>query len=213
MRRLLPGERVISSSRMSEPRIQQQFFESADLLYEVAEGLSRPIADASQALLGCITGGGKVLACGAGTALATAQVFTAQLVGRFERERPGLAAIALGSDATVLNALLAGGAADQVLAHQVQALGAAGDVLVVIQSDAHGVGLVAAVDAAHAREMTVIALVGRAADAVSGRLVETDVCINVNHARPARVREVHLLVLHSLCDALDFQLLGEQDTA
>lgn len=187
---------------MPEPRIQQQFFESADHLYEVVDSLSRPLTDAAQALLGCITGGGKVMACGAGASLGLAQVFVALLVGRYERERPGLAAIALGGDAS-------GGA----LAQQVQALGAAGDVLVVVQSDEQGAGLAAAVDAAHAREMTVIALVSQAGDAVSSRLLETDVGIRVAHARAARVREAQLLALHSLCDALDFQLLGEQDKA
>ena len=193
---------------MLEQRIQQQFFDSADLKYQAAEVLARPIADAAQALLGCITSGGKLLVCGGGWAAGDAQRFAAQLVDRFERERPGLPAIALGADAAQL-AL----AADQAMAKQVHALGNPGDLLVALSANGQSADVLAAIDAAHEKDMTVVALSGHGGGALRGRLLETDVHICVPHDRAVRIQEVHGLVLHCLCDAVDLQLLGDQDTA
>ena len=198
---------------MLEQRIQQQFFDSADLKYAAAEMLSRPIADAVQALVGCITSGGKVLACGNGGSASDAQHFAAEFVGRFERERPGLAAIALNTDPSVLTAIGNDYAFDAVFAKQVQALGAPGDVLLAISTSGNSANVLAAVEAAQAREMTVIALSGRNGGKLRERLTETDVHICVPHDRTARIQEVHILVVHCLCDAVDTQLLGEQDNA
>jgi D-sedoheptulose 7-phosphate isomerase len=198
---------------MLEQRIQQQFFESADLKYQAAESLARPIADGANALLGCITAGGKVLAAGSGASAADAQRFAALFVGRFERERPGLAALALAADGAVLAALAAVGGLGDAFARQVRAFGAPGDVLVVITTDAETGDLVAAVQAAHLKEMTVIALTGRGGGALREQLIETDVHIAVPHDRAVRVQEVHGLALHCLCDAVDLQLMGEQDDA
>src|SRR5512139_3895000 len=117
---------------MLEQRIQQQFFDSADLQYQTAESLARPIADAAQALIGCITGGGKLLVGGLGGGAGLAQYVSAAFVGRFERERPGLPALALASDAVLLGSLATHGAAGEALAQQVQALGQSGDVLLLI---------------------------------------------------------------------------------
>jgi D-sedoheptulose 7-phosphate isomerase len=198
---------------MLEQRIQQQFFDSADLKYAAAEMLARPIADAVQALVGCITSGGKVLACGNGGSASDAQHFAAEFVGRFERERPGLAAIALNTDPSVLTAIGNDYAFDAVFAKQVQALGAPGDVLLAISTSGNSANVLAAVEAAQAREMTVIALTGRNGGKLRERLTETDVHICVPHDRTARIQEVHILVVHCLCDAVDTQLLGEQDNA
>lgn len=198
---------------MLEQRIQQQFFESADLKYQSAEALTRPIADAVNAIVGCITAGGKVLACGAGGSASDAQYFAAEFIGRFERERPGLAAIALSADAAVMTAVGDGYDYAQTFARQVQSLGAPGDVLLAINVDGNATSVVAAVEAARARDMTVVALSGGGGGRLRERLLETDVHICVPHERAARVQEVHLLVLHCLCDAVDLQLLGEQDLA
>ena len=198
---------------MLEQRIQQQFFDSADLKYAAAEMLSRPIAEAVQALVGCITSGGKVLACGNGGSASDAQHFAAEFVGRFERERPGLAAIALNTDPSVLTAIGNDYAFDAVFAKQVQALGAPGDVLLAISTSGNSANVLAAVEAAQAREMTVIALSGRDGGKLRERRTETDVHICVPHDRTARIQEVHILVVHCLCDAVDTQLLGEQDNA
>ena len=196
---------------MLEQRIQQQFFDSADLKYQAAETLTRPIADAVAAITGCITGGGKLLVCGSGAAAADARHFTTLLVGRFERERPGLAAIALSADGALLGS--AGDASDaaQVFAQQVRALGAPGDLLVSIGANDDAPTLVAAVKAAHDKEMAVVALTGRDGGRIKPLLAETDVHIAVPHERAARIHEVHLLALHCICDAVDLQLLGEQD--
>ena len=154
-----------------------------------------------------------VLACGNGGSASDAQHFAAEFVGRFERERPGLAAIALNTDPSVLTAIGNDYAFDAVFAKQVQALGAPGDVLLAISTSGNSANVLAAVEAAQAREMTVIALSGRDGGKLRERLTETDVHICVPHDRTARIQEVHILVVHCLCDAVDTQLLGEQDNA
>lgn len=196
---------------MLEQRIQQQFFDSADLKYAAAEILSRPIADAVNTVVGCITSGGKVLACGNGGSASDAQHFAAEFIGRFERERPGLAAIALSTDSSILTAVGNDYSFNDIFAKQVQALGAPGDVLLAITTSGNSANVLAAVEAAHAKEMTVIALTGRGGGQMNHLLGETDVHISVPHERTARVQEVHILVLHCLCDAVDLQLLGEQE--
>jgi len=194
---------------MLEQRIQQQFFDSADLKYAAAEHLTRPVADASHALIGAITSGVKVLVCGNGAGAGIAQHLAAQLVGRFERERPGLAALCLAADATMLTALGRDDGFEQLFAKQVLALGHPGDVLVVLSEDGQQPNLLAAVEAAHDKEMSVIALTGRAGGAMASALHDTDMHICVPHDRPARVHELHLLVVHCLCEAVDLQLLGD----
>jgi D-sedoheptulose 7-phosphate isomerase len=196
---------------MLEQRIQQQFFDSADLKYAAAEVLSKPIADAVSALVGCITSGGKVLACGNGGSACDAQHFAAEFVGRFERERPGLAAIALTTDTAILTAVGNDYDFASIYAKQVQALGAPGDVLIAISTSGNSANVVAAAEAAHAKEMTVLALTGNKGGRLRELLAETDVMICVPHERTARIQEVHLLVLHCFCDAVDLQLLGEEE--
>jgi len=196
---------------MLEQRIQQQFFDSADLKYAAAEILSRPIADAVSAVVGCITGGGKVLACGNGGSASDAQHFAAEFVGRFERERPGLAALALTVDSSILTAVGNDYDFNQIFSKQVQALGQPGDVLLAITTSGNSANVLAAVEAAHSKEMTVIALTGRGGGKMNQQLSETDVHICVPHERTARIQEVHILAIHCLCDAVDLQLLGEQE--
>ncbi len=192
---------------MLAQRIQQQFFDSADLQYQTAESLARPIADAAQAVLACITAGGKLLVCGAGGGAVLATVFTTALVGGFERERPALAAIALPAD----RAYDAAVDADRLFVRQIQALGQPGDLLLLIDPGLDAATLVAAARAAHEQDMTVLALTGRIGAALRAQLSEADVAISVPHERASRVLESQLLVLHCLCDAIDLQLLGEQD--
>jgi D-sedoheptulose 7-phosphate isomerase len=196
---------------MLEQRIQQQFFDSADLKYAAAEVLAKPIADAVSALVGCVTSGGKVLACGNGGSAADAQHFAAEFVGRFERERPGLPAIALTTDSSILTAIGNDYDFNSIFSKQVQALGAPGDVLLAITTSGNSANVIAAIEAARAKEMIVIALTGHKGGKVRELLTETDVFICVPHERTARIQEVHLLTLHCLCDAIDLQLLGEQE--
>jgi D-sedoheptulose 7-phosphate isomerase len=193
---------------MQELRIQQHFIDSADLHYQVYETLAKPIDAAVQALLASLTGGGKVLVAGVGTSVALAQYLSSLLVGGFERERPGLAAIPLGADAVWACAW----PGDDGLARQVHALGLAGDVLVLIANSGDEAALAHAVRAAHDRDMTVLAISGGSGGGLKRLLRETDVHVCVPHERPARVREVQQLVLHCLCDGIDTQLLGEQES-
>ena len=187
---------------MFEQRIQQQFFESADLQYQSAEVLGRPIEQAATALVAVLTAGGKLLVAGLGPAASLATLAAGALLGGFERERPGLAALALVADA-----------GEGTLARQVDTLGQPGDLLLLIDVDGQHPALLAAAAAAQAKDMTVIALTGRTGGALRGALGETDVLVPVPHERRARVLETQLLVLHCLCDAIDLQLLGEQDPA
>jgi D-sedoheptulose 7-phosphate isomerase len=196
---------------MLEQRIQQQFFDSADLKYAAAEPLSKSIAVAVEAVLASITAGGKVLACGNGGSAADAQHFAAELVGRFERERPGLPAIALTTDSSILTAIGNDYDFASIYSKQVQAIGQPGDVLIAISTSGSSANVLAAVEAAHAKDMTVVALTGRTGGRLSALLTDTDVHIAVPHDRTARIQEVHLLALHCLCDAVDFQLLGDQE--
>jgi D-sedoheptulose 7-phosphate isomerase len=188
---------------MLDLRIQQHFIDSADLHYQLAESLAKPLDAAVQALLASVTGGGRVFTLGSQAAGLQAQYLAHLLVTGFERERPGLPALALGADSATT--------VDAPLVRQLQALGQAGDVLFVICAAAPDDVLLAAVAAAHERDMTVIALTGMALSDWARRLRETDVHIPVAHERIARVREVHHLALHCLCDAIDTQLLGEQE--
>ena len=197
---------------MLEHRIQTHFIESADLQYQAAEPLSKPIAAATHAVLASVTSGGKVLACGSAGGAAQARYFAAQLVGRFDRDRPGLPALALDGDSMAL-AIAADGlhAAPQVLARQVRALGQAGDVLLVLCPDGNTQQALDAVAAAHGRDMTVVAFSGKDGARMGAALRETDVHIGVPHERLVRIQEVHLLALHCICDGVDTQLLGEQE--
>jgi D-sedoheptulose 7-phosphate isomerase len=196
---------------MLEQRIQQHFIDSADLKYQAAQVLSKPIAAGVQALLACVTSGGKVLSCGNGGSAADAQHFSAEFVGRFERERPELAAVALTTDTSILTAVANDYDWNRVFSKQVRALGQAGDVLLAISTSGNSGNVIAAIEAAHEREMTVIALTGRGGGKMGALLRETDVHICVPHERTARIQEVHLLTLHCLCDGVDAQLLGEQE--
>lgn len=179
---------------MLEQRIQQQFFESADLQYQAGEVLARPIAEAAAALLAALTGGGKVMVCGSGAGAALAPYLARLLSGRYERERPPLAALALVPGAEA--------------AQQVRALGLPGDVLLYID-DGEGHST-AVISAAQGKDMTIVVLAGRGAQAFGELLAETDVLVAVPHERAGRVAELQLLTLHCLCDALDFQLMGDQ---
>ncbi|MBX3608817.1 MAG: SIS domain-containing protein [Hydrogenophaga sp.] len=193
-------------------RIQQLFIDSADLKYQSAPQLAPQVEAAVSALLAGLTGGGKVLTCGNGAGAALAQQFAAHILGRHERDRPGLAAFSLAANAAVITGIASDFDGRQVYARQVHALGLAGDVLLVVGGDGQAGNLVAAVEAAHERDMTVIALTGAKGGQLAGLLRDTDVLVCVPNDQPSRVLEVHLLILHCLADGLDAQLLGLPDT-
>ncbi|MES2977860.1 MAG: phosphoheptose isomerase [Pseudomonadota bacterium] len=197
---------------MLEQRIEQHFIDSADLKYQSAQVLSKPVAAAVQAILASVTSGGKVLACGNGGSAADAQHFAAEFIGRYERERPELAAMALTTDSSVITALANDYGFDLIFSKQVRAFGGPGDVLLALTTSGNSANVLAAIEAAHEREMTVVALTGKGGGKVGHALRETDVHVCVPHDRTARIQEVHLLVLHCICDGVDAQLLGDQET-
>jgi len=197
---------------MLEQRIQQQFIDCAGLHYQWAQSLAHSVAEAVQSLLACITGGGKVLICGNGASGALAQYLAALMVGGLDRPRPELPALALGADAATLTAVARRGEYADAFAAQVRALGGAGDALLILSSNGNAANLVRAAQAAHERDMTVIALTGRDGGALGRMLRETDVHVCVPHESTPRIHEAHQLALHCLCDGLDLQLLGEQET-
>ena len=198
---------------MLESRIEQHFIDSADLKYQAAPVLSKPIAQAISAIVASLTSGGKVLACGNGGSAADAQHFSAEFVGRFERERPELAAIALTTDTSILTAVGNDYAFDAVFSRQVRALGQPGDVLLAITTSGNSSNILAAVEAAHARDMVVIGMTGRDGGKMGNMLRETDVHICVPHPRTARIQEVHILALHCICDGVDAVLMGDDQAS
>ena len=194
---------------MSVERIQQHFRDSAALKLAAMETLAVPIAAAVDTMFAALANSNKILACGNGGSAATAQQLAAELIGRFERERPGLPALALTTDASVLTAVANDYAYEQVFAKQVRALGQPGDVLLAISTSGNSVNVLAAIQEAHEREMVVIALTGKGGGDVNSVLADTDIQLCVPSDRTARVQEVHLLTIHCLCDGIDAMLLGE----
>jgi D-sedoheptulose 7-phosphate isomerase len=190
-------------------RIGKHFDDSAQTKLQAKSALVQPIADAAQALVECLMRDGKILACGNGGSAADAQHFAAELVNRFEIERPGLPAIALTTDSSVLTSIANDYDFKLVFSKQVRALGMAGDMLLAISTSGNSVNVIEAIHAAHERDMRVIALTGRGGGTMGEILRPGDLHICVESQNTARTQEVHLLVLHCLCDAIDHLLLGD----
>jgi D-sedoheptulose 7-phosphate isomerase len=191
-----------------QDRILGHFQASAQATLDAAGRLAPLIDEASGLMLNCLTQGGKILACGNGASAASAQIFAALMVNRLEHERPGLAAIALAADTSILTSIADDHGYDQVFARQVKAIGLPGDVLLAMTTGGNAAGVLAAVDAAHGRGMNVIALTGRNGGALAEQMRDGDVLISVSAESAARINEIHLLSLHCLCDAVDSILLG-----
>ena len=189
-------------------RICENFSESAHLKLQCMDALAAPIAAAAQLMLECLKADGKILACGNGGSAADAQHFSSELLNRFEKERPGLAGIALTTDASTLTSIANDYAYEQVFSRQVRALGRANDVLLAISTSGNSRNVVAAIEAAHECGLPVVALTGRNGGRVGELIGGKDVHICVPAQSTARIQEVHLLILHCLCDAIDCLLLG-----
>ena len=191
-------------------RIRGHFAASIKLKQEAADALAPAIARAASLMTDCLFSDGKILACGNGGSASDAQHFSAELVGRFERERPELPAISLSTDTSLLTAIANDYAFEQVFAKQVRALGAKRDVLLAISTSGNSPNIVAAIGAAHEREMRVVALTGKGGGRAGELLAPEDVHVCVPHDRTMRIQEVHLLIIHCLCDAIDATLLGDE---
>ena len=195
----------------SEKRVHGHFADSARLKQDSAVVLAPHIARAGSLMAECLLADGKILSCGNGGSAADAQHFSAELVGRFERERPELPAIALTTDTSLMTAVANDYSFEQVFARSVRALGARGDVLLAISTSGNSGNVIAAIEAAHARDMRVVAMTGKGGGRIGELLTPDDVHLCVPHPRTMRIQEVHLLMLHCLCDIIDATLLGDSE--
>lgn len=191
-------------------RIGQHFTDSAQTKLNAVEMLSAPIAQAAELMVACLVGNGKILACGNGGSAADAQHFAAELVGRFEMERQGLAAIALTTDSSIMTAIANDYSYAVVFEKQVRALGQPGDVLLAISTSGNSASVIEAIHAAHDNDLHVVALTGKGGGQIGEILRDTDIHICVPADRTARIQETHLLTIHCMCDGIDYLLLGAE---
>ena len=192
-------------------RITRQFNDSAEAKRGAGELMAADIARAVEMMTACLIDNGKILACGNGGSAADAQHFAAELVNRFEMERPPLAAVALTTDSSTLTSIANDYRYEEVFSKQVQALARSGDVLLAISTSGNSPNVVEAIHAAHEREARVVALTGKGGGAIAGLLNEDDIHLCVPADRTSRIQEVHLVTLHCLCDGIDCLLLGVEE--
>ncbi|MDP3031576.1 MAG: phosphoheptose isomerase [Rhodocyclaceae bacterium] len=192
-----------------QARIQCQFNDSIAVKQAALAVMAAPIEAAVRLMAAALRAGGKVMACGNGGSAADSQHFAAELLNRFEKERPPLAALALTTDTSTLTSIANDYAYDQVFAKQVAGLGRAGDVLLAISTSGNSPNVSAAIAAAHARGVRVVALTGKGGGAIASQLADDDVHLCVPADRTARIQEVHLVTIHCLCDGIDALILGE----
>ena len=189
-------------------RVRTLFDASIATLQAAREDLVPSISAAAARMIRALLSDRKILACGNGGSAADAQHFSAELLNRFERERPGLPGIALTTDTSTLTAIANDYHFDDIFSKQIRALGQPGDVLLAISTSGNSRNVLRAIEAAHERDMRVVALTGRGGGEIAKLLAPEDVHICVPHARTPRIQEVHLLTLHCLCDGIDCLLLG-----
>lgn len=191
-------------------RIKNHFHDSIRTKEEAMELLAPAIAEAAELMTQCLLKEGKILACGNGGSAGDSQHFSSELLNRFERERPGLPAMALTTDTSTLTSIANDYDYSQVFSKQVRALGHGGDVLLAISTSGNSGNVVTAIAAAHDRQMRVVALTGKDGGAMATALADGDVEIRVPSQVTARIQETHLLVIHCLCDLIDLYLFGQE---
>ena len=189
-------------------RIGQHFQDSIAIKQQSLEVLIEPIHRAGEAMVNSLLNNGKILSCGNGGSAGDAQHFSAELLNRFEKERPGLPAMALTTDSSTLTAIANDYSYEEIFSKQVSALGQAGDVLLAISTSGNSANVAAAMKAAQEREMLTVVLSGNDGGTMASMLGEQDIEIRVPSRRTARIQEVHLVVIHCLCDFIDTQLFG-----
>jgi D-sedoheptulose 7-phosphate isomerase len=193
-----------------EKRIKHNFSESIQVKQQAADTLAPVIVRAAERLIECFLNEHKVLSCGNGGSAGDAQHFSSEMLNRFERERPGLPAIALTTDTSTLTSIANDYHYAEVFSKQIRALGQPGDILLAISTSGNSANILNAIDAAHQRGMPVIALTGREGGEAAAMLSGQDVEIRVPAFSTARIQEVHLLIIHCLCDLIDYQLIGKE---
>ncbi len=189
-------------------RIAAHFSESANVKLAASQTLAAPLAQAVATMTQALSAGGKILACGNGGSAADAQHFAAELLNRFETERPPLAGVALTTDTSTLTSIANDYSYELVFEKQVRALGRKGDVLLAISTSGNSPNVIAAARAARELGIAVVALTGRGGGKLAAALGPVDIHVCVPHQNTARIQEVHLLALHCMCDGIDFQLFG-----
>ena len=192
-------------------RIKENFSESIQLKIETCDKIAPFIVRASEMITSCLLRENMILACGNGGSAAEVQRFTSGMLNRFEMERPGLPAISLVSDTATLTSIGDDYQYADVFSKQIRALGHSGDLLLAISTSGDSHNIIHAIDAAHDREMSVIALTGREGGQTADLLEENDIEIRVSNWSTARIHEVHMLIIHSICDLVDQYLLGSGD--
>lgn len=193
-------------------RIKFLFNESLTVKREALENLCAPIAETAAALAQVIVSDHKILACGNGGSAGDAQHFSSEMLNRFERERPGLAALALTTDSSTLTSIANDYQFADVFAKQVRALGRPGDALLCYTTSGNSANVLEAISAAHEREMRVVLITGRDGGQAAPLLEDADFELRVPSWSTARIQEIHLLITHCLCDLIDYHLLGQEDS-
>jgi len=191
-----------------QTRVREHFVESIRVKEAAQAELVEPVTRGGQLLSQALLADGKILSCGNGGSAGDSQHFSSELLNRFERERPGLPAMALTTDSSTLTSIANDYAYEDIFAKQVRALGRPVDVLLAISTSGNSENVCRAIDAAHERGMAVVALTGRDGGRMAPLLGDNDVEIRVPAERTARIQEVHLVVIHCLCDLIDTTLLG-----
>jgi len=191
-----------------QSRIRQLFHASIETKQQATEVLIPHIEQASMVMVNALLNEGKILSCGNGGSAGDAQHFSSELLNRFERERPSLPAVALTTDSSTITSIANDYSYNEVFSKQVRALGRSGDVLLAISTSGNSKNVIEAIKVAHQRGMHIVALTGREGGAMRELLKESDVEICVPSPVTARIQEVHLLVIHCLCDLIDSQLFG-----
>ena len=195
-----------------ELRIRNHFLDSIETKRNALEELIIPIKHAANCISDSLLNEGKILSCGNGGSAGDAQHFSAELLNRFEIERPGLPAVALTTDSSTLTAIANDYEYDQIFSKQILALGTNRDVLLAISTSGNSSNIIRAVQAAHDRNMLVLSLTGNKGGKLAKLLKGDDIEIRVPSDRTARIQEIHLLVIHCLCDIIDAILFGGVET-
>ncbi|CAN5260238.1 phosphoheptose isomerase [soil metagenome] len=189
-------------------RIKQSFSDSIQTKINAADMLPPAIAEASEAMVAAFLEGGKILCCGNGGSAADSQHFAAEMLNRFETERPSLPAIALTTDTSTLTSIANDYSYNEIFSKQIKALGRAGDILLAISTSGNSANVIQAIHTAHDRKMRVVALTGYEGGNMAHYINANDIEIRVPARSTARIQETHLLILHCLCDLIDYRLFG-----
>lgn len=197
-----PGEEMIIE------KIRANFTDSIQTKIHAADAIINIIAEASEEIVQALLEGHKVLSCGNGGSACDAMHFSAEMLNRFRDERPALPAIALTTDMPTLTSIANDYHFSDVFAKQIRALGQSGDVLLAITTSGNSTNVVNAVKAAHDKNMVVIALTGNDGGKIIDFLQEKDIEIRVPATDTARIQETHLLIIHCICDIIDYRLFG-----